>query len=296
MEKYNKKCRICKSQDWFPCYTGAIRTGKFGTYSPCEHTVWQCRKCGAAFLDRVALNYETAQYRCMVDGGASSENFYALHDDEQIDKINVLGTGQLRGKVIADVGCGAGSFLDLIKGYAATTIAIEPAADFHKALKRKNHKVYGYAKDALKNWRGKVDIIVSFAVLEHIEFPLEFLKEIRLLLKPRGMLLLSTPNHQDWMLEVLAQDYGKFFYRQVHAWYFDEKSLTTIGKLAGFKRVEVNYKQRFDFSNALLWARDRKPTGLGKIDLLRELDGQYEKILETQGRSDFIYGRFFMEK
>ncbi len=267
--------------------------GKFGDYSKTCHTVWKCENCQAAFLDRSALNYESQEYRTIVDEGASPQNFYALHDVEQLDKIKVLGTGNLRGKTIADIGCGGGAFLDLLKGYATATVAVEPALNFHNELKRKGHQVYSYTKNALKDWRGKVDIAVSFAVLEHIEFPLEFLKEIRSLLKPGGELILSTPNRMDWMLELLPEDYAKFFYRYVHTWYFDKRALEKIGKLAGFKRTEIDYAQRFDISNALLWARDLKPTGLGKFDTLQELNSHYKELLESKGRSDFIYCRCF---
>lgn len=293
IEKCNKKCRICNAQEWILLYKGPIRMGKSGDYSKDSHIVWKCKKCKVAFLDRSAINYEMSEYRRMVDGSVSIQSFYALHDNEQADKINILGTGGLREKVVADIGSGAGSFLDLLKGYAATTIAVEPALNFQKELKRKGHEVYSYTKYALKDWRRKVDVAVCFAVLEHIEFPLEFLKEIRLLLKPGGILILSTPNRGDWMLQFLSQGYGRFFYRYVHTWYFDKKSLEKIGKLAGFRKVEISYSQRFDISNALLWARDLKPTGLGKFGTLSELDSQYKRSLESKGRSDFIYARFF---
>lgn len=293
IKKYNKKCRICGAKQWTSCYKGLIRMGKFGSYSKNSHIIWKCGKCDAAFLDRPEMDYESAQYRLLVDGNSSATNFYESYDKEQVDKINILGTGNLRGKVIADIGCSVGSFLDLLKGYASSTIAIEPSFTFRKELKRKGHTVCSYVKDALKDWRGKVDIAISFAVLEHIDFPLEFLKEIKSLLKPGGVLLLSTPNRKDWMLELLPEAYGKFFYRYVHTWYFDNSSLEKIGKLAGFKKTEIGYTQRFDISNALLWARDLKPTGLGKFGTLSELDSQYKKSLENKGRSDFIYARFF---
>ena len=38
------------------------------------------------------------------------------------------------------------------------------------------------------------DIVVSLAVLEHLHDPSQFLQEIRRVLRPRGVLILSTPN------------------------------------------------------------------------------------------------------
>jgi 2-polyprenyl-3-methyl-5-hydroxy-6-metoxy-1,4-benzoquinol methylase len=286
---YSSPCAICGANRWGVLYRGQIRMGKFGQWSENEHTIWKCKSCRAGFLPTASIDYETAEYRKMVDGDHSVEDYYVCHDKEQAARLAVLGTGNLRGRVVADVGCGAGSFLDLTKGFARETVAIEPCREYHQALGNKGHAVYSYAEDALQDYEGQVDIAVSFAVLEHVPDPLSFLKEIKQLLKPEGMLLLSTPNYDDWLIEFLPDVYDKFFFRAVHTWYFNGESLPTLGKLAGFQSIELSYKNRFDLSNALLWARDGQPTGTGKAPILSRLDGLFKKILEEQGRSDFIY-------
>lgn len=240
------------------------------------------------FLSRTPLNYETKKYRQMVEGDSSVENYYKLYDGEHLDRIKIVGTAKLRNKVIADIGCGAGSFLDMVKGYALHTIAIEPYGVFQRELAKKGHRVYSYTKDALKYWQGRVDLAVCFAVVEHVEHPLDFLKEIKLLLKPNGFLLLSTPNSDDWLLQFLTEAYGRFFYRYVHTWYFNQESIQQIGIRAGFKKIQVHYVQRFDISNALHWIRDCCPTGTGKLSIFQDLDEAYRRILEKQGHSDFL--------
>ena len=284
-----ENCRICGAQSWSILYKGPIRMEKFGNWSKSTHIIWRCNRCQVGFLQREPLNYELANYRNMVDGDSSPEHFYILHDGEQADRLKILGTENLRGKVIADIGCGAGSFLDLVKGYASKTIAVEPTHSFHKELKSKGHQVYKYCQDALKDWAGKVDIAVSFAVVEHIESPLGFFSEIKLLLKPSSFLLLSTPNSQDWLIQFLPEAYGRFFYRYAHTWYFNQESIQILSVRAGFKRAEVRHVQRFDVSNALHWIRDHCPTGIGKTSIFRDLDEEYKKILEKQGWSDYLY-------
>jgi len=263
--------------------------GKFGNYSKSSHVVWKCPNCHVGFLDRTPLNYEIENYRELVDGDISPEHFYVLHDGEQADILKILGAEKLRGKVIADIGCGAGSFLDLVRGCASRTIAVEPARYFHQELQKKGHQVYEYCQDVLRDWEGRVDIAVSFTVLEHVENPLEFLREIKLLLKPKSFLLLSTPNSQDWLLQFLPEVYGRFFYRYVHTWYFNQESIQILSTRAGFKRVEVRHVQRFDISNALYWIRNHCPTGIGKTSIFRDIDEVYKKTLEKNGQSDFIY-------
>ena len=291
---FQQNCRICGANNWSVLYKGPIRIGKFGNWSKTDYVVWKCGQCHVGFLDLPALDYEANDYREMVDGGSSREHHYAIHDGEQAAKVKILGTDKLRGKVIADIGCGAGSFLDLVKGFASNTIAVEPNRSFHQELESKGHKTYGYCKDSLKEWEGAVDIAVSFAVLEHVENPLEFLKEINSLLKPGGVLLISTPNYRDWLIEILPHYYGRFFFRYVHTWYFTQESIQTLSSLSGFSSTQIQFVQRFDISNALLWARDHRPTGLGKIQTLQGLDSAYKRLLEANGRSDFIYARLYV--
>jgi len=292
---FKESCRICGDAEWSVLYNGPIRVGKFGDWSKSDHTIWKCSNCQAGFLNQVPLNYESAIYRNLVDGSSSPEDYYTLHDGEQANKLKILGTEKLRGKVLADIGCGAGSFLDLVKGYASKTIAVEPAHLFQQELRNKGHKTYSYCKDALKDWEGAIDIAVSFAVIEHLENPLEFLKEIKLLLKPDGFLLVSTPNYQDWLIDFLPAVYDRFFFRYVHLWYFTGNSLEKLGSLAGFSKVNIKYIQRYDLSNALFWIRDHRPTGQGKTSVFRDLDAIYKMTLEKQERTDFIYAQMKRE-
>ena len=289
---FSEPCRICGVSDWEILYRGPIRTGKFGEYSKENHVVWKCSKCQSGFISRTPLNYEKSDYREMVDDSDLPRHSYKLHDKEQADKLTILGTENIRGKIIVDVGCGVGSFLDVIKGFASKTIAIEPTESFHHELEAKGHVTYSYCKDSLKDWSEAVDIVVSFAVLEHIEDPLAILNEIKSLLKPDGLLLISTPNADDWLLEFLPGIYDRFFYRYVHAWYFNRESIQYLSQRAGFKETEIFFKQRYDISNALHWVRDNTPTGTGKFKLLQGMDSTYMQLIESLGRSDYIYAFF----
>ncbi len=282
-------CVICQADKWSIYYRGPVRIGKFGSVSAQPHTVWQCGGCGAAWLEGATLEYESDAYRQLVDGETGPEGFYRTHDGEQAAKLNLFGTAELRGKVIADFGAGAGSFLDLARGMAGATIAIEPTTSYHENLRAKGHVVFPYGADVSGEWQGKADLAVCFSVLEHVENPLQLLREIRAMLKPGGRALVSTPNRNDWMLELLPVDYAQFFYRQVHRWYFDAGSLTTAAAQAGFKSARAFHVHRFDLSNFLLWLRDRRPTGLGKVNAPAALGAAFEPALEQSGRADYLY-------
>lgn len=286
------RCGVCGADSWETLFHGPIRMGRFGSLTPEPRMVLRCHGCGVGFLfQNSEVDYDSAEYRELVDGDASPDWFYALHDAEQADKLRLLGVDRLRDKAVADIGCGAGSFLDLAKGLASATLGIEPMLGYHEVLQAKGHRPFAYCSDITSEWQGQVDVAVCFSVIEHVADPVSLLQEIRGLLRPGGELLLSTPNLDDWMLELLPEDYGSFFFRTVHTWYFDAGSLRALAATAGFADCVVEYVHRFDLSNALLWLRDRRPSGQAELAVSPPVDAAFCRWLESAGRADYMYAR-----
>jgi len=286
------ECLICGSSDLVPHYKGTIRMGSFGKWSETDHEVAECRGCGARHLPPLMGNlddyYRDGTYRQDLDQGNTLKKYFELTDDDQPHKLQLVGAHTVRGKVLADIGAGAGPFLDLVKGMAATTIAVEPNEAYHASLRERGHLCYPSTQAMLREWAGKVDLAVSFSVIEHVERPREFLEEIRAALKPAGRLLTSTPNADDLLLEICPV-YPRFFYRKVHLWYFTARAFARLATLAGFSECRIVHQHRFDLANAMLWLRDGKPSGTGKINLPPELDEGWRAFLERTGRGDYLY-------
>jgi len=282
-------CRICGDRGHEVFYRGPIRVGRFGQLSVEPGTVWRCLGCGAGYLPGATVDYASGEYRALVDGTDSAEEFHRIHDAEQVERLRMLGTGGLRGSVLMDVGCGAGSFLDVVKGLCRGTIGIEPTPSLRQAAADKGHTMFPYAHEAPARLDRTVDVAVAFSLVEHLEDPVAILKDVGRLLRPGGRLLVSTPNRRDWLLDVLPDDYAPFFYRVVHTWYFDAESLTCLLRVAGFTEISVSYLHRFDLSNAILWLRDKRPTGLGKLDVANAWSDAFRGTLEATGRADYLY-------
>ena len=283
------QCVICGSTKEDVVREDKIRIGRFGTLSSENYRILRCADCLVERLEGAAMDYESEEYRELVDGADGVDEYHRIHDKEQAEKLAIFGSDKIRDGIIADVGCGGGSFLDLIKGMARTTIGIEPNASFGVELENKGHTRFSYTDDALSQYEGKVDAAVSFSVVEHVEDPLGFLQGIRKLLRPKGRFLISTPNRDDILNSLLPEVYPSFFYRQVHRWYFDSSSLERLGKEAGFSSVKVMHHHRFDMSNFVGWLHEQRPTGLGKLPISEDLSQMFVKALETSGKSDYLY-------
>ena len=122
-------CAICGESDWSHAYDGPIRDGVFGRQRP-----GRVRRCGACFVEVLVEPaqppeeyYAEGTYRSDVGEQPDIEHFFERHDHEQFRQFPLLQRLTVRHKRIADVGCGGGSFLDGLAGYAEETIAIEPA-------------------------------------------------------------------------------------------------------------------------------------------------------------------------
>jgi len=284
-------CEICNSE-LEVIYEGKVRHGKPGVLTEDSKKVVKCKTCSVAYLADYKMDYEGDEYRELVNDNSGSQRYYALHDKEQVAKLDVINVEDLRGKSIADVGTGAGSFLDLVSGFADKVIAVEPTMSFKEDLEAKGYIHYQYGSEAVKEFKEGLDYVTSFAVIEHVEDCENFLKDIYDMLKPGGTAIISTPNADDFHLDFIGKDYQEFYYRSVHKWYFNREALTNLAKRIGFNEVDYQYKQRFDFSNFMHWLKDRKPTGLAKINTFKDLDSSLQTVLERNGQSDYLYMMF----
>ncbi|MBO6702588.1 MAG: class I SAM-dependent methyltransferase [Pseudomonadales bacterium] len=254
--------------------------------------IFECDKCGGVFLPpfgSIDSYYESHAYRQDYDGGDSDADFFRQHDGEQLKNLAFVGTQELRGSVLCDVGCGAGSFLDLTNGYVDRTIAIEPDEIYRESLHRRGHEAFAYVADALPAMQDQADIVTMFSVIEHVEDPLKLLEETIGIIKPGGRLVLSTPNLDDLLLTALGDVYAEFYYRQVHLWYFSSTALANLLKKVGFEDVRVECYQRFGLSNFMHWLRDSKPRGDDSFPGITEsLDALWRQQMAQSGRGDYL--------
>ena len=293
--EYTRTCEICGTSDWTPVYQGPIRDGSFGSLTPEAHRIYQCGHCRAQRLAESACKddsfYAGKKYRELLGESSDAEGFWTKHDMHQLRNLNVLWPHSVRNRIVADIGCAAGSFLDHISGLAATSLAVEPCREYHPSLRQRGYKVYDSIHKAHADYEDRVDVAFSLATVEHVEHPYDFFSEIRQLLKPGGLFLVSTPNRLDILMDLLGDDYQQFFYRTVHRWYFDMQSLSDLARRCGFEIVQESCVQRFGISNALVWLRDRKPTGDQMLPAMDDplINQFWKSYLESKGSGDYLY-------
>lgn len=285
------KCKICGCKNSKVVYKGIIRDGSFGQYTSEEAEIYQCDECGAIYHENVRADeqdfYKSEHYRESM--GERIEDYDSLHDKEVLEKLKYTGTDVFRDKVVADIGCGGGSFLDFLQGVASEIVTIEPTEEFHKKLLNKGYHTYCYAKDAMKDYKNKVDIVTSFDVIEHVDNPLDFMQECYELCKDSGKIIIGTPTEQPIMRRALGEEYDRFLFSTQHLWVLNKDSLELSAKKAGFKNVEVKYKQRYGLGNLVSWLKYRKPMGNVPCDYISgSVEQSWIVNSEERGLADYI--------
>ena len=105
--------------------------------------------------------------------------------------------GDLRGRRLAEIGCGRGGLLAAAAGRGALVHGADLTAS-HAAAARNRAPSAGIVVadvlDGLPYRTGAFDVVVAMEVIEHLRDPAECFVEARRLLKQGGMLMLTVPN------------------------------------------------------------------------------------------------------
>ncbi len=85
-----------------------------------------------------------------------------------------------------------------------------------------------------------VDALVAGEIIEHVERPIDFLRECRDAIAPGGQLVLSTPNPNSPIEQLLTITLSRrFFYTQDHLMLFPQRWLIRMLEVAGFTDVTL---------------------------------------------------------
>lgn len=287
------RCKLCGSDSTHVEYEGIIRDGGLGKYTKEPVKIYRCENCLAMWHDEILDNnsyYESAEYREALEGTTLEQDFYRFHDKDNLDKFLYTGTDIFRNKIIADIGCGCGSFLDFVSGAANQVVAIEPSEIYRGVMQKKGYETYAYASEALEKWTDAIDVVTSFDVIEHVEKPDNFMKDVYKLLKEGGIGIIGTPTETPVMRSFLGEIYDReLLFSTQHLWVLGEKNLKMMAQNAGFTNIKVKYFQRFGIDNFIGWIKEKKPKcNVDSKMITSTLNQVWKSELEAKGLSDYI--------
>lgn len=154
-------------------------------------------------------------------------------------KLNEVKTFRHQGKIL-DVGCATGFFLKLAEdaGFKPYGVDISKFAVDYARKKLKLKVYHGQLKDVAFPAK-YFDVVIAFHIIEHVKDPLGLLQEIRRILKPNGLLMMTTPNANSVMARLLGRKWWGFNAAPLHLFFFNPKTFISLMTKAGFRTIKL---------------------------------------------------------
>lgn len=142
-------------------------------------------------------------YESFADQFDSRMNKYDLHKRLAVVFDELLGSHSLGGKTLLDAGCGTGWFSQraVERGARVTSMDLGEKLLGEVAKKCASERVVGSIL-AIPFQDRSFDYVISSEVVEHVPDPFKAIAELHRVLKPGGILVITTPNRL-WHFSVL---------------------------------------------------------------------------------------------
>ncbi len=166
----------------------------------------------------------------------------ARHAGARLARIRALLGGRLdRRPRLIDVGCSRGDFVAAATASAFDAEGVEPAPQIAAAARAAGRKVHTGLLEEQQFADAQFDAVSLFEVVEHLRAPLVLMRECRRILRPGGVMLLSTGNAASWTARVMKArwDYFQTEKDAGHVSFFNPRSIALLAERTGFEVAAI---------------------------------------------------------
>lgn len=231
-------CPICGAPEREVLFEGSDRLHGLPGRFPVVH----CTSCGSRYLAQRPVEpdaYYPPDSYAAYDGVAGHHSRATGRSYGLWQRQKLMEALKPAGGMLLDVGCGAGDFLAQMNNLLGWQVAgLEPSAEASR---------YACEVRGLNVRRGVLpcsdladrayDAITLWHVLEHVPNPVDVLADVRRLLKPDGVLVVSVPAADSWEAMWFGEDWAGYDVPR-HLVTFTRSSLEQFGHRAGFRTEE----------------------------------------------------------
>lgn len=262
-----------------------------------ESRVYRCAECGIVFLHPIM---DPAEERTFYErdfpsymeerhapGGADPASHFQAHRPEAERRLALVRDILSPGMAALDIGSATGYFLHAVRPYVRSVTGVEPGEEFAAYARTQGITTVS----SLAHLPGRsFDLAFLFYVLEHMRDPLDFLTQVRRVIRPGGLLVLEVPNVEDALVSLYdLPAFRRFYYQRAHYYYFSPQTLVALLQRAGYI-PKVQPVQRYDLSNHMCWMMTGRPGGKGKFRHVfsDDLERAYAECLKTHWKCDTV--------
>lgn len=194
----------------------------------------KCRSCGFVFAQRIPSQKELLDEYAQYARNDSISEITLKRYDELLQKFEKY----RRNNAIIDVGAGDGQLISRAKQRRWNAYATEFDDRSVELCRQKGVSVHQGKLDAGNYEDDFFDVICSVEVIEHINNPLEEVRNFHKILRKGGLVYVTTPNLNSVSHKLLKNRWNIFHYPE-HLCYYTPRTLEKLFKEAGFKKVWI---------------------------------------------------------
>ncbi len=246
LKKIDSCCEVCGSKNIVevlnlgkhPLCDDLIPIGSNTTCKTYPIEIVFCKNCFTAFqnyeVEKKVLFPQTYHYRARMTGSVLSGMKDLVENIE--DRL-----GNLKGKLVLDIGCNDGSLLNFFEEKGSKTVGIEPTSAANDSKHETINEYFDAASASyFKKRHGHPDIVTFTNVFAHINNLPELLENLKIILGKETTLVIE--NH--YLGAVLDTDQFDTFYHE-HPRTYSQKSFEFIAKTLGKTLFDVQYVSRY---------------------------------------------------
>ena len=241
-------CNLCGARQDLPVYRKV--------FYEVEYHIGKCAVCGLVYVNPRHFategdDYFRGPYLSTIEENGKLRSNIALIYDQVMRHIDAyLYPGRL-----LDVGCAMGHFMQFARarGWEATGVECSPyaAAWAREHFAGRTHAVCDLS--AARFPSAHADAAVLIEVIEHLPNPRVTLAEVLRILKPGGIIYVTTPNFECYRSLLLREEWEPII-PTGHLYYFTSRTLGALLRSVGFTGV-VDLGKPSSFEEDLEFAR-----------------------------------------
>ncbi len=294
------QCTLCGCEN-ITYIPNRIRNDEAGMYK-----MYCCENCETHFLYPRPESEELQEY---YDGTFREETrSFEYYDIKVLERVFRTFTPEAIERVervreelqaedeVLEIGCSVGYFLEAIADKVKAVCGTEWDKKAQQFIRDNTRFDNITVSSNPEDFEKKFDKIFMFHVLEHIEEPIAFLKQLKEILKPDGVIYIEVPNVDDILVKTYqCEAFKDYYYKKAHLYNFNEKGLQYIFENAEYQ-YQMDFIQRYDLSNHLHWLHTGKPGGKGKYAqvLGAAVNEEYVKALREQKQTDTLFAKIWV--
>jgi 2-polyprenyl-3-methyl-5-hydroxy-6-metoxy-1,4-benzoquinol methylase len=208
-----------------------------------ECTLLKCSDCGQMLSSAdEKLYYETMK------------RFDDIRQMDTSPRVHIKRLARMRrywrnppgGTKVLDVGCSFGMFLKELKKNGYDAFGVDPSEEAASKCIEEGLPVHRGLLEEVKFAANCFDVVTLYEVIEHLTDPQSLLAECYRIIRPGGMMFISTGNTDSWSVKFLKGRWDYFSMEdggQGHISFYNPYSISKLCKDIGFRTIAVETRR-----------------------------------------------------